>query len=164
VRRMRKVIISGILFLAMQSSLFSAEPLKKREDPAAPPEFTLSGLGGEKISLSDFKGKPLILFFWTTWCPYCRKELKQLNDMEAELSGNGVGIAAVNVDEPADKVKNFIKNYNLDFSVLLDTDGEVAQSFGIMGVPTYIFIDKENRIVFTNHFFPREEYKKLIAK
>ncbi len=152
------LFVLAMLFAA-QNSLFAAEPLQNR-NPELAANFTLLDLKNKECSLSDFKGKPLVLFFWTTWCPYCRKELKQLNSMHAELLNNKMEVLAINVEEPADKVQRVSGIQSFSYRVLLDTDGKVAEAYGILGIPTYFLIDKEGRIVFMNHYFPQEEYKK----
>ena len=160
VKKINLVVLSLML---VQNFLFAAQPIRT-ETPELATNFTLLDLENKKFSLSDFKGKPLILFFWTTWCPYCRKGLKLLNTLHAQFLQNGVELVAINVEEPADKVQRFIGSYPLSYRVLLDTDTKVAQAFGILGVPTYILINKEGRIVFNNNYFPQEEYQDLILK
>ncbi len=161
---MIKKINLVVLFLVLvQNFLFAAQPLRN-ETPERTSNFTLLDLEKKQFSLSDFKSKPIILFFWTTWCPYCRKELKQLNTMQAQFLRDGVELVAINVEEPVDKVQKFIGSYLFSFRVLLDTDGKVAGAYGILGVPTYNLINKEGRIVFDNHYFPQKEYKDLILK
>ena len=158
VKRISLAVLSLVL---VQSFLFAAQPLRTQA-PETAANFTLLDSENKEFSLSGFKGKPVILFFWTTWCPYCQKELKQLNTMYAELLKNGVELVAINIEEPADKVQKFVKAYPLLFRVLLDKEAKVAEAYGIVGVPTYIFINKEGRIVFDNHYFPQKEYKDLI--
>ena len=149
--------------MLVQNFLFAAQPLRTETSELAT-NFTLLDLENKEFSLSDFKGKPIILFFWTTWCPHCRKELKLLNALHAELLQNGVELVAINVEETADKVQKFMGSYPLSYRVLLDTDTKVAQAYGILGVPTYILINKEGRIVFSGWSFPQKEYKDLILK
>ncbi len=160
VKKISLIVLSLIL---VQNLLFVVQPLQAKT-PESAPDFTLLGLENKKFSLSDFKGKPVILFFWTTWCPYCRKELKQLNTMHAQFLQDGAELAAVNVEELADKVQRFIQSYPFSYRVLLDIDAKVAEAYDILGVPAYILINKEGRIVFNNHYFPQKEYKDLISK
>ena len=84
--------------------------------------------------------------------------------MHAVLLQNGVELVAINVEETADKVQRFMGSYPLSYRVLLDTDTKVAQAYGILGVPTYILINKEGRIVFEHNYFPQKEYQDLILK
>jgi peroxiredoxin len=153
--------VSGSVFLPSLSAENKAGQLSKLFAPA--PDFTLEDINQDEYSLSAYKGKqPVLLFFWTTWCPYCQKELRILNNMSAVLAQEELAVFAVNVGEDTLKVQDFVKTYHLSYKVLLDQDGKVSQSFGIMGVPTYVIIDKEGRIVFQDNYFPNE-YKDLIA-
>ena len=158
---MKKVFLIVLSLVLAQNFLFAAQPLRT-ETPELATNFTLLDLENKEFTLSDFKSKPVILFFWTTWCPHCQVAIKNLNSMHKELLQNGVELVAINVDESADKVQRFIGTYPLSYRVLLDTDAKVAQAYGILGVPAYFLINKEGRIVFNNHYFPQKEYKDLI--
>jgi peroxiredoxin len=159
-----KKIFSIVLpLILVQNFLFAASPLQAKTGELAI-NFNLLDLEDQEISLSEFRGMPVILFFWTTWCPFCREELKQLNLMHRELSENGMEVLAINVEERAEKVQRFIQRYPFSYKVLLDKDATVARDYGILGVPTYIFIDKESRIVSYSHYFPQEKYNDIISK
>jgi len=129
------------------------------------PNLQLSDLNGTLYSLSEYKDKqqPVILFFWTTWCPYCRQELRVLKDKYEELLTDGWELFAVNVGESASKVDSFIKNASLPFKVLLDKTASVTKSFGVFGVPTYVVIGKDGLIRAMEHYFPEDTIKELIV-
>jgi peroxiredoxin len=128
-------------------------------------DFKLKDLAGNTFTLSTYKDKyPVVLFFWTTWCPFCRQGLKKLNDNYAELKKEGWQILAIDVGEPLYRVDNFVKNYFLNFDVLLDKDTLVAGAYNILGVPTYVLVDKKGYVVFQDNYFPYEAYKRLISK
>ena len=160
VKKLSLIILS--LMLA-QTSLFAAQSIQTQKNDLAP-DFKLLDLKDKEFSFSSIKGRPAILFFWTTWCPYCQKELKQLDNNHAQLLKDGVELIAIDAQESADKVKKFFGNRLFSYRVLLDTDGEVSQAYGVLGVPTYAFINKEGRIVSTSHYFLQKEYKDLILK
>jgi peroxiredoxin len=129
------------------------------------PEFTLEDIYQDEHSLKSYRDKqqPVLLFFWTTWCPYCQQELKVLNNMSAVLAQDKVVILAINVGENPLTVENFVKSYYLSYKILLDKDTYVSRSFDIVGVPTYVLIDKGGHIVYKNNYFPLREYKDLVA-
>ncbi len=166
--RKKIILIFAAVFLLLVAGLASAmEPVKNKTGNAADKRaanFTLSDLNGQKVSLSDFKDKPVILFFWTTWCPYCRKELKILNSKHQELVKEGLQVLAIDAGESVSKVEAAVKNYNLNFSVLLDKDGSVVDLYNVLGVPTYVFIGKDGSIRFQGHSFPEDEYRDLISE
>lgn len=134
---------------------------QEEENLPMAPDFTLQDLSQKPYALASYKDKrqPVILFFWTTWCPYCREELKILKEKYAQLAVDGWELFAVNVGESANKVDAFVKNYSLPFKVLLDKSTSVVKSFGVRGVPTYVFIDRDGRVKATEHYFPSEEIK-----
>lgn len=159
----KKVSLMVLSLMLAHNILFAAEvPQADSSDMA--PAFKLMDLENKELALASLKGRAVILFFWTTWCPSCQKEIKQMNDKQAELSKDAVALVTINVNEPAAKVKKFFENYPHSFRVLLDIEGSVSQTYGVMGVPTYFLIDKKGRIVFNNNYFPQKEYKDLISE
>lgn len=159
----KKIFFIVLVLWSAQSLLFANEALQPKAEILAK-DFTLLDLENKESSLSSLKGKSVVLFFWTTWCPFCRKELKELNGMYADLKKDGIELLAIDTGEPLDKVDKFVKSYNLAFRVFLDKDMAVAESYEILGVPTYILIDKKGYIVFKDNQFPQKEYKNLILK
>ena len=125
--------------------------------------FTLLDLNRNAYTLSNYKGKkPVVLFFWTTWCHYCLGELKLINDFWMQMEKDGFEFFAINVGEPSYKVENFAENYLFTFKILLDRDGKVFDGYGLIGVPTYILVDKEGNVVFKNNYFPLGKYNNLL--
>lgn len=157
---MRKMLVIISLVLSMQGLLLAMQPLQKKAEGAAS-NFTLSDLTGRSVSLSDYKDKPVILFFWTTWCPHCRTQLKALNNEQEVMLKDGIEIMAIDISEPSYKVSNFLEKNNLNITVLLDKDAEVAEQYDILGVPTVMIIDKNGDIVFRDNYFPRD-YKSFL--
>ncbi len=158
-----------LLFIFALISIFSVscgqarEPALESRDIA--PDFKLQDLNQNTFSLSSYKDKqPVILFFWTTWCPFCRNELRLLKDIYPQLVKEGWELFAINVGESAYKVEKFTKDYALNFTVLLDKDTTVVYSYGILGVPTYIILNKDGYIVFKDNYFPKGIYKELISQ
>jgi peroxiredoxin len=114
-------------------------------------EFSLKDLQGKVYKLSAQRGKPVLFFFGTTWCPSCRSELPLFKEIYKTYTGRGLDVVYVNIMEPKEKVARFAKANSLPFRVLLDIDGEVANSYEIIGVPTLILIDGEKKIIKISH-------------
>jgi peroxiredoxin len=87
-----------------------------------------------------------------------------LNQKYPELLKDGLGLLAINVGERAYKVDNFVKSYKLTYKILLDEDTTVADAYEVLGVPTYVLINKKGNISFVSHSFPEDKYKDLIQK
>lgn len=124
-------------------------------------EIILNDATGQAVNLSSYKGKPVILLFWTTWCPYCRQELINLNQQHAQIAKEGIVVFGVNVNESESKVRKFFKESFPNFKILLDKDGLLSRKYDLMGVPTYIFLDKAGEVISQAHSLP-DNYKNLL--
>ncbi|MFH1032723.1 MAG: redoxin domain-containing protein [Chloroflexota bacterium] len=105
------------------------------------PDFQLQSLDGNTVSLSGLRGKPVLLNFWATWCPPCRKEMPYLQQIYNDWTSKGLVLLEIDVGETPATVNEFMKNNNLSMPVLLDVQKEVTRKYGIGAIPTTFFID-----------------------
>ena len=105
------------------------------------PDFALAMLDGQSTSLSDHRGKIVLINFWATWCPPCRTEMQDIQ-AAAQAHPNDFVVLAVNNSEDIELVKPFIAGAQLTFPILLDTDGAVSRKYTVQGMPTSFFIDR----------------------
>ena len=105
------------------------------------PAFTLKNLSGEDVSLSDYKGKIVLLNFWATWCGYCDMEMPDLQKLDEE--NDDLVVLAIDVMEDRADVQDYITKGGYNFEVVLDEDGSLAQTYLVSGFPTSYFIDEE---------------------
>lgn len=113
------------------------------------PEFRLAGFDGDKKSLDDFAGTPVVLNFWATWCPPCRAEFPELVLLQQEF-GERVQVIGVNLtysERSIQSVRDFTQRYEPSFLHVLDQDGTVQAQYGIFAVPTTFIIDAQGIIV-----------------
>jgi len=109
-------------------------------------DFTLADLHGEKHSLKNLRGKVVLVNFWATWCPPCRKELPDLETLYSRFQNQGLVILAIS-DEDAAKVKPFIAARNIQFPILLDPGRKVNELFQIEGIPKSFVYDRGGKLV-----------------
>jgi peroxiredoxin len=113
---------------------------------AAAPDFTLTNLDGEEVSLSDFRGRPVIVNFWATWCVPCRREMPAFQRAFEAYQADDLVILALDVEENAAQVEPFVEELGLTFEVLYDSQGEVNDTYQVTGLPRTVFIDRQGVI------------------
>jgi len=116
---------------------------------AEPIDFTLEDLNGNPMRLSDFRGNIVFLNFWTTWCPDCRVEMPSMQKLHVSFKDKNFVMVAVNLKEPAARVKEFFKKNHLTFISLLDSNREVSAQMGIRAIPTTFIIGSSGKILGT---------------
>ncbi len=110
------------------------------------PDFQFQNPEGQATSLSDLRGKTVLINFWTTWCPPCVYEMPHIQQVYEEWSGKGLMVLAINVGESSSKVKGFLRSEGLSLPVLLDANHDVAPRYRVMYFPTTFLIDKDGII------------------
>src|SRR6266851_1431707 len=115
----------------------------KRREQA---DFTLTELGGKTWTLKELRGKVVVLNFWATWCPPCRKEMPDLETLYHQSKDQGLVILAIS-DEDADKVKPFIAQQKVTYPILLDPGRKVHELFQIEGIPKTFVYDRNGKLV-----------------
>ena len=110
------------------------------------PALSLNYLGKQP----ELTGKPLLVEFWATWCPPCRKSIPHLNEVYSKYKAQGLQIVGI-TDEDEATVKKFQKQVPMDYSVAINTPGSVFQQFGVQAIPTAFLVNKSGKIVWTGH-------------
>lgn len=120
-------------------------PAKIAVDAPAP-DFRLKGIKGQEVSLGDLQGRPVLLVFGTTWCPYCREEIPRIKEIYWQGREKKLEVLNIYVNESESKVADFAAKYALPYPVLLDKDGSVAERYQVRGVPTLVLLDRQGKI------------------
>ncbi|WDU82711.1 TlpA family protein disulfide reductase [Caloramator sp. Dgby_cultured_2] len=158
----RKTILISIiiiLIVAIGISFKLYKPQKQTEDNTITNEdtiktegnfasdFSLENLNGKTIKLSDYKGKVIVLNFFATWCPPCKAELPRFVKMVDEYKGKDVEFVFVDIGEDNKTVESFLKANSYNIVPLMDFDGNVANIYGVRGIPTTFIIDRNFEII-----------------
>lgn len=126
------------------------------------PNFTLPRLGSESVVLAEIvKEKPTLLVFWATWCPSCVEEVPLLNQWMEKYPD--LQILAVNVEEPRERVAEFVEKHKIRYPVLLDETGEVASQYGLVGIPAAVLMARGGRVIYYGFVLPKN-IEKLIEE
>lgn len=125
------------------------ELIEVAQRPLAP-DFSLADIDNKKRSVSDLRGKVVLVNFWATWCPPCRQEMPSIERLSGVLKGEDFAILAVNVAENLDTVFSFTGTLDPvpTFPIVFDKDGSVLKAWPVRGLPTTFVLDKEGRIAY----------------
>jgi cytochrome c biogenesis protein CcmG, thiol:disulfide interchange protein DsbE len=137
----KKIIVLMVLALALQAGC-----TKSSQKDTAAADFTLQDMSGKKVTLSEYKGKVVLLEFWATWCPPCRASAPDLEKLHKNYKDKGLVVLAVSMDEGGwDEVRSFITEYGITYSVLMGTE-DVAVQYQVRSIPLLLIVNKEGKI------------------
>jgi peroxiredoxin len=108
----------------------------------AAPAFSLPSVDGKTLSLAAFKGKPLYLNFYATWCGPCNDEAPVIGKFYQQYKARGLTVLGVDELESPDKAKSFLTKYHLAYPAVVDGDGKTGKDYGALGLPVHIFVDR----------------------
>ena len=137
------VLLVAIFAVAVSGSL--AWSMGSRDPVVGAPaeDFRLVDLDGKSQSLSQYRGKVVLVNFWATWCKPCTTEMPAMQTTYDKLRDKGFVVLAINELEDDAKVREHIKQHGHTFPVLMDRENKVANQFGVFGLPVSVFIDEK---------------------
>jgi thiol-disulfide isomerase/thioredoxin len=143
---MKKSFIA--IFVILISLLSFVSYCKKPAKVSDLPAVELKDLNGGSVDLSQYRGKPLIVNFWATWCGPCRFEIPMLNELHKKYSSRGLVIVGISTDEEgASVVKPFMKELPIEYASLVKGEDTEEKFGGVWALPTTIFFDKQGKQV-----------------
>ena len=154
----RKAVCHVTIVVAALGLLLGGRPAGARQQlleamgmttvpPKAAPDFTLLDIGGQQVSLQQYRGKVVFLNFWATWCIPCREEMPALERLHQAYQAQDLAIISIDLKESVDQVKAFFQKHGLSFPSLLDPNGVVFRDYLVAGMPTTYLIDRDGTIL-----------------
>jgi thiol-disulfide isomerase/thioredoxin len=155
-RRAVAGLVSLSLLIALPGALRAEQPalvsllknadLRPYPSQTAAPQFSGGTLDGRQLSMTEQRGRVVILNFWASWCLECRSELGMLERLQREFS-RGLAIIGINVRESPEAVGRYAKELGLTFPVVFDPDGKINAVYGVIGLPTTFVVARDGRAV-----------------
>jgi len=109
------------------------------------PNFSLPEVYGGRVDLDSYRGRPVLLVFWTTSCPICQRELPMLSQLAPTFRSKGVTLLPINLDGET-QAADYLSSNSLNLTSLFDSSNKVARAYSVGGVPKFVFIDKDGKI------------------
>lgn len=149
-----KFLAAGLAALCLAGPAIAADlpPLAHgltQQAPKPAPALQLAGLDGRPHDLATLKGKVVLVNFWATWCPPCRREMPSMERLRAALAGEAFVVLAVDVGEDVDTIEAFTSQLDAapTFPILLDANGNAMRAWKVAGLPTTYLVDEQGRVV-----------------
>ncbi|MBF7073210.1 TlpA family protein disulfide reductase [Glaciecola sp. MH2013] len=140
-------LVFALISCALHAQESKESTAPKIEHPDAP-QWTLSTQDGKQISFSDYAGKPVIITFWGTWCPYCKKLHPGLEKVRAKYEEQGLVVLGISVNEQdGAKPQDFLTKNGIHFLTLVEGDDIAEDAFQVFGTPTTLFISPQGKIL-----------------
>lgn len=155
-RRVSALSLAEIDDGAVGRAVGDVDPMPSMDEPdltgQEAPDFTLTSLDGNEVTLSDLRGKPVLLDFWASWCPPCRRELPHIQELHEEYGPKGLQVVAASCDGAIEDAKTAAEEMGLTFTILWqDPDSEqsaaIDQAYEITGIPRLLLLDEEGMVV-----------------
>ncbi len=158
-KKFASLFLSSILFITVMICL----PANAAEESIAAtnvtaPDFELQNMKGTNVSLNDFKGKkPVLLYFWATWCHYCQATRPEIIKVQ-KANPNDIEILAINVGsgDSLAKVQRYDEANPAPFTVLYDPDSKVTRSYKVEGIPHFVLMDKTGAVKYSGNRLPSD--------
>ena len=141
------MILAGLMLCLCFLIACGPSPEREPVKEGVAPDFVLRDLQGNSFRLQDERGKMVLLIFTTTWCPSCRAAIPLYREIYEKYGSRGLVVVNIDIQEPLDRVRQFVENHRIPYRVLLDPTGHVGLTFGVVGVPSLVLVNKDGEIV-----------------
>jgi peroxiredoxin len=154
-------ILPGLLLACVLGSAGAAP------DSGPAPDFTLKSLDGTNMKLSEMAGNVVLINFWASWCGPCREEMPLLNALHNKYQPLGFTVLGINVEEQVDSARGFLRDFPVDFPVLLDNRNQVSQLYEVVAMPTTVVVDRDGKLRYLHRGYKsgdEEKYRQMVKK
>jgi len=142
------VVVPFLLLLSFNANAALSTELIELEHKPMAPRFSLPDMQDKQRELSDYLGKPVIISFWGTWCPPCRKEIPYFNRASEKLKDDDIVMLFVNINEAKETIEAFIKKVPIKLTILRDETAEQLANWNLTGLPVTFILDPEGRVAY----------------
>ncbi|MBN2711401.1 MAG: TlpA family protein disulfide reductase [Planctomycetes bacterium] len=155
-----KFTLLGAFVMALVFSAYSAAYAAAPQVGEKAPDFELKTNDGKTLKLSNLNGKRgAVLVFFATWCPSCMAEVPEVKKFVEESKDKNILVYGVNVRQSKEVVDKFVKDKEVNYRVLLDVDGAVAYTYGLIGIPYIVGVNGKGEITYLGHVLPKDRDK-----
>lgn len=159
---MKNLLLTVCIMFALTTA--GANNLKPVEGDTPSPPLKLKDIQGKPHDLRDYKGKVVLVQFWGTYCPPCRKEMPSMNRLQKKMGDTPFAILAVNMGEPEETVQSFINEVKPDFTILLDPEGVSIGDWKIFAAPSNFIVAPDGKIHYTLYGGVEWDADELVSK
>ena len=138
-------VLVGLYVLNRHRGVSPSLRVTSAEHPLAP-EFSLPELTGQKLKLSDYRGKVVLLDFWATWCEPCREEIPHFVELQNKFGDQGLQIIGVSMDDGPEPVRDFYQQFKMNYPVVMGNARTGELYGGVLGLPIAFVIGRDGRI------------------
>lgn len=145
-RGMQSLLVLALSLVLACSLGCSRESSETKRDPREAPDFELTSVGGEQVTLSQYRGKVVLLHFWATWCPPCKKAIPDEIELLEEFGRQGFAVIGLSMDKDTDELKEFLSRQELNYPIVQVDEATCEAYGGISTLPVMLLIDRQGRI------------------
>jgi len=136
-----------VFAVALAIGLITACSSGRRNQVVAAPNFELKDLSGNTVRLDSFKGHPVLLDFWATWCGPCRMSIPMVQEFYMRHKDEGLVVLGLNMDDEPSGVYGFVRQFKMTYPVLFAGSSSVPGDYEVDGIPHFVFVDADGRII-----------------
>ena len=141
------ITVAALLLIGTVAYRLQSRPQFQAVGHALAPEFSVTTIDGKKLALSDYRGKIVLLDFWATWCTPCRQEIPRFVQLQDQHGADGLQIIGISMDDSAEPVRQFSRDFHINYPVALG-GAKLGELYGgVFGLPIAFLIDREGRIL-----------------